>query len=131
MQNDFENIEKELCANPLVQPYSLTKEATLTTDASEEAIGGVLSKEGHLEIYVPRKLSQAEQNYSNIKREALAIVFVFTILKQFLLGRRFTPQTDHKFLEYLFTPDEEISKTASERIKRWAIALMGFDFELK
>ena len=50
-------------------------------------------------------LSQAEQNYSNIEREALAIVFVVTRLKQFLLGRKFTLQM--------------------------RIALMGIDFELK
>ena len=61
-QNAFENIKNELCANPLVQPYSLTKEATVTTDASEKAIGGVLSQERHPVIYVSRKLSQAEQN---------------------------------------------------------------------
>ena len=61
-QNDFENIKNELSANPLVQPYSLTKEATVTTDTSEKAIGGLLSQEGHPVIYVSRKLSQAEQN---------------------------------------------------------------------
>ena len=46
-QKAFENIKNELCANPLVQLYSLTKEATVTTEASEKAIGGVLSQEGH------------------------------------------------------------------------------------
>ena len=103
----------------------------MTTDASEKAIGGVLSQEGHPVIYVSRKLSQAEQNYSNIELETFAIVFVVTRLKQFLLGRRFTLQTDHKPLKYLFNPNEEIPKTASARITRWAVALMGFDFELK
>ena len=103
----------------------------MTTDASEKAIGGVLSQEGHPVIYVSRKLSQAEKNYSNIEREALAIVLVVTKLKQFLLGRRFTLQTDHKPLKYLFIADEEIPKTASARITTSAIALMGFDFELK
>ena len=130
-QKAFEDIKNELCANPLVQPYSLQKEATVTTDASEKVIGGVLSQEGHPVIYVSRKLTPAEQNYSNIEREALAIVFVITGLKQFLLGRRFTLQTDHKPLKYLFAPDQEIPKTASARITRWAIALMGFDYELK
>ena len=69
-------------------------------------------------------MTPAEQNYSNIER---AIVFVVTRLKQILLGRRFT----HKPLKYLFAPDEEISKTASASITRWAIALMGFNYELK
>ena len=130
-QNVFENLKNELCANSHVQTYSLTKEATVTTDSSEKYIGGVLSQEGHPEIYVSRMLSQAEQNYSNIEREALRIVFVVTRLKQFLIGRRFTLQTDHKPLKYIFAPDEEIPKTASARITRWAIELMGFDFELK
>ena len=130
-QNAFENMKNELCANPLVQPYSLMKEATVTTDALEKAIGGVLSQEGYPVIHVSRKLSQAEQNYSNIGRDALAIVFVVTRLKQFLLGRRFTLQTDQKPLKYFFAPDEEIPKTASLRITRRALALMGFDFELK
>ena len=130
-QKAFEDIKNELCANPLVQPYSLQKEATVTTDASEKAIDGVLSQEGHPVIYVSRKLTPAEQNYSKIEREALAIVFVVIRSKKFLLGRRFTLQTDHQPLKYLFAPDEEIPKTASARITRWAIALMGFDFELK
>ena len=43
----FEDIKNDLHANPLVQPYSLQNEATVTTDASEKAIGGVLSQEGH------------------------------------------------------------------------------------
>ena len=130
-QNAFENIKNELCANPLVQPYSLTKEATVTTDVSEKTIGGVLSQEAQQVIYVSRKLSQAEQNCSNIEREAFAIVFFVTGLKQFLLGRRFTLQTDHKPFKYLFSPDEENPKTALARFTRWAIALMGLDFELK
>ena len=33
-QKAFEDIKNELCANPLVQPYSLQKEATVTTVTS-------------------------------------------------------------------------------------------------
>ena len=111
------------CANPPVQPYSLKKAATVTTDASEKANGGVPSQEGHPVIYVSRKLTPAEQNYSNIEREALAIVFVVTRLKQFPLRRRFTLQTDHKALKYLFAPDEEIiPKTDEEIIPKTASA---------
>ena len=104
--------------NPFVQTYSLQKEAIGTTDASEKAIGGVLSQEGHPVIYVSRKLTPAEQNYLNIERKALAIVFAATRLKQFVHGRRVILQTEHKPLKYLFAPDEEIPKTASAGITR-------------
>ena len=109
----------------------MTKEATVTTDASEKTIGGVHSQEGFPVIYVSRKLSQAPQSSSNIEREALATIFMVTRLKQFLIGGRFTIQNEQKPLKYLFAPDEENPKTASARIARWAIALMGFDFEIK
>ena len=85
-QKAFEDLKNELCAKLLVQPYSLQKEATVTIDASENAVGGVLSQEGHPVIYVSTKLTRAEQNYSNIERKALAIVFLFTKLNHFLLG---------------------------------------------
>ena len=127
----FKNMKIELFANPLVQSYSLTKEATVTTDASEKPVGAVLSQEGHHVIYVSKELSKAEQSYSNIEREAHAIVFVVTRLKQFLLGRRFTLQTDQKLLKYLIAPDMKFPKKASARVTRWAIAMMVFDFELK
>ena len=43
-QKAFEDIKNELCANLLVQLYSLQKEATVTTDVSEKVIGGVFRK---------------------------------------------------------------------------------------
>ena len=93
--------------------------------------GGVLLQEGHPVIYVSRKLTPAEKNYSNMEREALAIVILVTTLKKLLLQKQFTIQTDHKKLKYLFAPDEEIPKAASTEITRREIALMVFDFELK
>ena len=50
-QKAFEDIKNELCAKPLVQPYSQQREATVTTDAPEKAIGGFLLQKGHLVIY--------------------------------------------------------------------------------
>ena len=94
-QNAFDGLKKELASYPVIQPYSLEKEAIVTTDASQEAIGGILTQEGHPVIYVSRKLSKAERNYSNIEREALAIIWVVTRMKQFLMGRKFTLITDH------------------------------------
>ena len=104
--------EKKSNSKPVLSPYSLTNKATVTTEASEKTIGGLLSQEGHPVIYVSGKLSQAERKHSNIERETHAIVFVVKRLKQFLLRKRFTLQTDHKPLKYLFAPDEEISKSA-------------------
>lgn len=82
-------------------------------------------------IFISRTLSKSELNYSNIEREALAIVWAVVRLKQFLLGRSFRIVTDHKPLEYLFKPKSPIPSGTSARIFRWAIELMHFDYAIQ
>ena len=130
-QTVFEDIKNELCANSLVQPYGLQKEATVTADASKKNHWRCFFARETSSFICIEKLTPVAQSYSNIEGEALAFVFVVARLTQCLRGSRFTLQTDHKPLKYLFAPDEEITKTALARITRWAIALMGFDYELK
>ena len=97
-QKTCEDTKNELCANPFVQPYSLQKEATVTADASEKTTCGVPSQEGHPVINDSSRAKILEHRAGSTG----------TRLKQFLLGRRFTLQTDHKPLKYLFAPDKEI-----------------------
>ena len=47
----------------------------LTTDANEHSISGILSQDNHPVMHLSRKLTTAESNYSNIEREALAMVW--------------------------------------------------------
>ena len=76
MQNKaFEALKKVLTSKPVIEIFDLKKDVTLTTDASERAIAAVESLEGHPVMYLSRKLSSAECNYSNIEKEALAIVW--------------------------------------------------------
>ena len=51
---------------------------TLTTEASEHSISGILSQEGHPIMYLSRRLTNTEFSYSNIEKEALAIVWITT-----------------------------------------------------
>lgn len=125
----FESLKREISTRPVVQPYSLEKEVTLTTDASKGALAGVLTQEGHPVIFISRTLSQAEENYSNIEREALAVFWAVCRLKHYLQGRRFTIQTDHQPLLRLF--GGAIPTSTSARISRWALYLMQFDFKIE
>ena len=76
-------------------------------------------------------LSQAEQRYSNIEREALATVFEVIESKQFLLGKKFKFESDHRPLEFVFPPKKELPKIVSARITRWAVSLKAFEYETK
>ena len=54
-QKAFEDIKNELCAKPLVQPYSLQIEALVTTDKSEKTIGGVFFSKKDIQSYMYRE----------------------------------------------------------------------------
>ena len=58
-QRAFQSLVDELTSEPLIQPYSLDKEVTLTTDPSEKTIGGVLTQKDHAVIYISRNLTSA------------------------------------------------------------------------
>ena len=82
-------------------------------------------------VYVSRALSSAESHYSQVEREALAIVFAVKRLHQYVYGRLFTLRTDHKPLMKTFGPYESLAKTAASRLQRWAIILSEYDFDLQ
>ena len=60
--------------------------------------------------FASKRLSSAEQNYSQIDREALALVFGVTKFKYYLRGRNFELRTDHKPLLGLFGKSKSIPK---------------------
>lgn len=127
----FEKLKQEISNFPVVQPYDLEKEATLTADASKGALGAVLTQNGKPVIYISRVLSNAEKNYSNIEREALAVTWAVLRLKHFLIGRPFTIQSDHKPLEYIFKGNTAIPSGTSTRIAKWVIELMPYNYTIK
>ena len=82
----FEALKKALTNKPVIKIFDPNREVTLTTDARERAIAAVVSQESHPIKHLSRKLSSAECNYSNIEREALAIVRSTERAQNFLLG---------------------------------------------
>ena len=69
--------------------------------------------------------------YSNTDREALAALWACMRLEQFLLGKKFILETDHKPLLYSFVPDSALRTDISTRLMRFALKTMHFDYEIK
>jgi hypothetical protein len=74
----FMQLRDLLCSELLLQYPDFAKPFVVTTDASGYAIGGILSQ-GTIGrdlpvAYTSRLLSKAEQNYSTIEKELLAIM---------------------------------------------------------
>ena len=108
----------------------MSDEYTLDTDASDFAIGAVLSqKQNGVErviAYASRSLDKREQNYCVTRRELLAIVHFLKYFKQYLLGRKFKIRTDHAALTWLRKTPDPIGQQA-----RWLEQMEEFDFTIE
>ena len=130
-QQAFDYLKKVLSTKPVIGIFDINKEVTLTTDASEKALSGILSQNDHPVFYMSRKLTASESKYSNIEREALAIVWCTNRARSFLLGRKFKLISDHLPLHFLFNPHSALPKVTSARIQRWALHMAAFDYEIE
>ena len=101
----------------------------LTTDASTEALGAILSQGPigrELPIaYASRTLVNAEKNYSTTEKELLAIVWGCRQFTHYLYGRKFTILTNHKPLTWVFNV-----KDPSSRLLRWRFNLEEYDYDV-
>ncbi|KAG7310777.1 hypothetical protein JYU34_003593 [Plutella xylostella] len=132
----FVTIKNLLSSTGVLAHYDPSQEAVVTCDASAHGLGAVLAQRDaagaeRAVIYVSRALTPAEINYSQIHKEALAIVFAVTKLHQYLYGRHFTLRTDHKPLVSIFGPGKGIPSMTASRLQRWALTLSAYDFNIE
>lgn len=125
----FENCKQVLCNDPVLQYPDFGKEFILTTDASNFALGAVLSQ-GNVPndrpvAYASRTLNDTESRYSTIEKELLAIVWACKHFRPYLFGRKFKIYTDHRPLRWLFSLKEPNSK-----LVRWRLKLEEYDYEI-
>jgi hypothetical protein len=81
-------------------------------------------------VYASRTLTKTEQNYSQLEKEALALIFAVRKFHSYIYGRRFTLVTDHKPLVTIFGPKTGIPSLAAQRLQRWAIILSAHQYDI-
>ncbi|XP_050505429.1 uncharacterized protein LOC126883802 [Diabrotica virgifera virgifera] len=125
----FETCRKLLMNEPLLQYPDFSKPFNLTTDASNFAIGAVLSQgpvgSDKPIAFASRTLNETETKYSTIEKEMLAMVWATKYFRPYLFGRKFKILSDHRPLQYLFSLKEPNSK-----LVRWRLKLEEFDYEV-
>ena len=105
-------------------------EFEIMCDASDFAMGAVLgqkTKKIFKAIYYASKtFHEAQENYSTIEKEMLAMVFACEKIKPYILGSHVIIHTDHAVIRYLME-----KKDANPRLIRWVLLLQEFDLEIK
>ena len=128
----FKQLQQSFTTAPVLKHFQPHLPITIETDASDFAIGCILSQttpEGdmHPVCYYSRKLSPAEINYPIYDKELLAVVAAFKHWRVYVEGAQHPVKvfTDHKNLEYFST-----ARTTSRRHSRWAASLATYEYEI-
>ena len=128
----FTESKKLLTSSQLLVHFDPTLDICLACDASAYGVGAVLSHKmpdgSEKPIgFVSRTLTDAEKNYSQTEKEALACVYGVKRFHPYIFGHAFTLQTDHESLRTLFNQNKPLSPQTSSRIQRWALALASYE----
>jgi len=127
----FEELKHRFTIAPILAHFYPERETVVETDASDFALGCVLSQfldcRLHPVAFHSRKLSPAERNYEIHDKELLAILQAFTEWKCYLAGadKPITVYTDHQNLQHFLT-----TKKWNPRQVRWAQELANFNFKI-
>lgn len=120
---------KYLVASSPILTYDDTNHALrITADASKSGLGTVL-EQCHEDAWKPiayasRVMPQGEQNYAQIEKETLAIVFACERCQDHTYRRSVTVRSDHKPLQAIFS--KPLNK-APPRLQRLLLRLQHYD----
>ena len=128
----FNSLKQALTSPPLLAYPDFGNKFFLATDASQDAVGAVLSQmedgKDRVVAYYSQKLTATQRKWSTYDRELWAIVSSVRHFRHYLRGQEFTILTDHQpLLSYGKAP---IQDDSSGRRARWIVELSAYTFAI-
>jgi hypothetical protein len=100
-------LKEALISAPIIQPPDYHLPFEIMCDASDYAVGAVLSQSKDKKHYAisnaSKTLTGPQLNYTTTEKELLAMVFSIEKFRSYLAGAKVTVYTDHAALKYLLT----------------------------
>ena len=131
-QEAFETLRTAMTTTPVLAYADMNKEFIISTDASRDSIGYILSQvqdgdgEEHPISFGGRSLRQNERNWSVTHIECLALMEAVREYSSYLSYKPFKVITDHISLKWL----NSIRDTNIGRLQRWALLLQSLKFNI-
>ena len=117
-QYDFNKIKRTVARNNLLTYPDFNEPFKINTYASTFQLGVVITQKGkHISLY-SRKLTDAQQRYTETEKEVLRIFESLNEFRTILLGQKIRIYTDHKNLT--------CKNFNTERLLIWRIILEGY-----
>ncbi len=132
-QEAYDTLISWLSYEPVLAYFDTNRETEIIVDASPVGLGAILAQaddSGHCRVvsYGSRSLTEVEQRYSQLEREALAVVWSCEYFHIYIYGKPVTVWTDHKPLLGLFGKD--MAKLPL-RVERWKLRLQPYMPDIK
>lgn len=134
----FIKIKDCLASEQVLAHFNPNDTPVLTVDASPSGLAAILGQIGpdgseRPISFASRTLNAAEKRYSQIQKEATAIIFGVRRYHQYLYGRAvpFILRTDHKPLLSIFGPYRGIPEVTANRLQRYAMFLSGYNYRIE
>ena len=124
----FTEVKREVSLLGVLRYFDPNAETIIETDASLKGLGAVLLQEGKPVCYASKALTETEQRYSNIEREALGVIWGFERFHYFIYGKSCTIHTDHKPLEMIF---KKKLSTCPARLQKFVLRALRYDVTVK
>ena len=117
-QAAFEKLKSHLVSSPILAYPELGKKFILDTDASEFAVGAVLSQEHEKQerviAYMSKSLNAHERAYCVTRKELLAVVTALKKFHIYLYGQEVLLRTDNSAVSWM-----KNLKTSTGQMARW------------
>ena len=131
-EDAVKKLKEMVTSAPVLKYFNRKDPIKVTSDSSKFGLGAVLEQreEGQWKpvAFASRSLTQAEQNYAQIEKETLSVVFACEKFKEYLYGQNFVVQNDHQPLGAIFS--KPLIK-APARIQRFLLRLQPYMFTFK
>ncbi|XP_055614238.1 uncharacterized protein K02A2.6-like [Uranotaenia lowii] len=135
-EKSFALVKKEMQSNRFLVHYNPSLPVVLATDASPYGVGAVLSHqypdgtERPLQ-YASQTLTRTQQKYSQIDKEAYAIIFGIRKFHQYVYGRKFILVTDNKPVSQIFSESKGLPAMSALHMQHYAAFLQAFDYQIR
>ena len=97
----FADVKSAIAAAASTRYFDTKLPTVVQRDASSTGLGATLLQKGQPVAYASRALSKSEQNYCQLEKELIAIIFGMHHFDQNVHGRHVWVESDHKPLEIL------------------------------
>ena len=129
----FAEVKAELTQPTMLTLYDPLANTKISADASSFGLGAVLlqqSKDSWKPVaYASRSMSPTERRYAQIEKEALAVTWACEKFADYILGRRFQIESDHKPLIPILSTKH--LDNLPPRVLRFRLRLARFDYSIK